>query len=174
MEFESVNYIKNPLSVDELKELLRRAELTPEDVMRTKEPAYREHVAGKSLSDDEMLRAIAAHPELLQRPIVVRGNKAVLARPVGNLAKVGITWAIGEACVPNGTGDSGMSLEFNWITPRATGNLTLGTPTPRSPESSRRSTARLQSHWLASSSSVPGRPSLSLRQDCPGSKLLQL
>ena len=90
VEFESANYIEHPLSAKELKGLLRRARLKPHDVLRTKESSYRELVAGKDLSDDELLNMIAAHPELLQRPIVARGGKAVLARPVENLAKLGI------------------------------------------------------------------------------------
>ena len=90
VEYESVNYIKRPLSPDELKKLLQRAGLRPQDVLRTKEPAFRELVAGKNLSDEELLKVMGAHPELLQRPIVVRDEKAVLARPVGNLAKLGI------------------------------------------------------------------------------------
>jgi len=90
VQFDSVNYIKDPLSADELKELLRRAGLQPQDVLRTKEPAYREFVADKNLSDSKLIEVMAAHPELIQRPIVVRGEKAVLARPVGNLSKLGI------------------------------------------------------------------------------------
>ena len=90
MEFESVNYIKDPLSAEELKGLLRRAGLRPNDVLRTKEDAYRELVAGKNLSDGELLKIMATHPELIQRPIVVRGEEAVLARPVANLSKLGI------------------------------------------------------------------------------------
>lgn len=90
MEFESVNYIKDPLSPNELKDLLRRAGLKPQDVLRTKEPAYRELVADKNLTDADLLKIMAAHPELIQRPIVVRGEKAVLARPVENLSKLKI------------------------------------------------------------------------------------
>jgi arsenate reductase len=90
MEFESVNYIEHPLSLSELKALLRRGGLSPQDVMRTKEPAYGELVAGKNLSNDELFEVMGAHPELLQRPIVVRDGKSVLARPVENLAKLGI------------------------------------------------------------------------------------
>lgn len=90
VEYESVNYIERPLAVAELKRLLQHAGLTPQDVLRTKEPAYRELVAGKNLGDEELLNLIAAHPELLQRPIVTRDDKAVLARPVANLAKLGI------------------------------------------------------------------------------------
>ena len=90
MEYKSVNYLEHPLSVDELKQLLQRAGLTPHDVLRTKEPTYRELVAGKNLNQEELFEIMAAHPELLQRPIVARDDKAVLARPVENLAKLGI------------------------------------------------------------------------------------
>jgi arsenate reductase (glutaredoxin) len=90
VEFETVNYLEKPLSASELKELLRRAGLKPEDVLRTKEPAYKQHVSGKELSDAELVEVIAAHPELLQRPIVINKDKAVLARPVENLEKLGI------------------------------------------------------------------------------------
>ena len=92
MEYESVNYLEHPLSAKELKKLVHRAGLSPLDVLRTKEPAYREFVADKNLSDDELLEVMAAHPELLQRPIVARNDNdnAVLARPVENLKKLGI------------------------------------------------------------------------------------
>ncbi len=90
VEFETVNYIKDPLSADELKDLLHRAGLKPQDVLRTKEPAYRELIADKNLTDTKLLKVMAAHPELIQRPIVVRGEKAILARPVNNLGKLGI------------------------------------------------------------------------------------
>jgi arsenate reductase len=90
VEFETVNYLEHRLSAVELKGLLLRAGLKPQEVLRTKEPAYRELVAGKNLSDDDLLQIMATHPELLQRPIVVRGEKAVLARPVKNLDKLRI------------------------------------------------------------------------------------
>jgi arsenate reductase (glutaredoxin) len=90
VEFETVNYIDEPLSAPELKKLLRQADLRAEQVVRTKEPAYKQYVAGKNLSENELLQVMAAHPELLQRPIVVRDGEAVLARPMENLLKLGI------------------------------------------------------------------------------------
>ena len=90
VDYESINYFKHPLSANELKKLLQRAGLTPQEVLRTKEPAYRQLVAGKSLDNEHLLQVMAAHPELVQRPSVVREDKAVLARPVENLAKLGI------------------------------------------------------------------------------------
>ena len=88
--FESVNYLEEPLTLDELKKLLKQAGLRPHQVLRTNEPAYKQLVAGKDLSDEQLLELIAAHPELLQRPIVVRDGRAVLARPAKNLAILGI------------------------------------------------------------------------------------
>lgn len=87
MEFESVNYITHPLSVGELKELLQRAGLAPQDVMRTKEPGYREFVAGKISA---MKNSCRSWPLIRNCYSVVRGEKGVLARPVENLAKLGI------------------------------------------------------------------------------------
>ena len=88
--YESVHYIENPLSASELKGLLRRAQIKPHDVIRKNEPAYKEYVSGKDLSDTQLIELMVKHPELIQRPIVVRGDKAVLARPVVLLSELGI------------------------------------------------------------------------------------
>jgi arsenate reductase len=88
--FESVHYLDKPLSANELKSLLSSAGMKPNDVVRKNEPAYREHVAGKELTDTQLIALMVKHPELIQRPIVVRGGKAVLARPVARLGELGI------------------------------------------------------------------------------------
>ena len=78
IDFERINYLTDPLSVSQIRELLTKAGLRPRDVVRMNEPGARQ----LPLEDDEaVLAALAAHPELLQRPIVVRGDRAVLARP---------------------------------------------------------------------------------------------
>jgi arsenate reductase len=91
VEFKAINPIEQRLSFSALKDLLRRASLRPEQVVRTKEAAYKQYVADKNLSGDALLKVIAEHPELLQRPIVVREGKALLARPLENLKKLGIS-----------------------------------------------------------------------------------
>ena len=88
--FEAVDYTQHPLTAGALKQLLRRAGLKPMDAVRTKEAAFKQYVAAKNLGDDELLRVMAAHPELIQRPLVVRGNKVVLARPVERLSGLGV------------------------------------------------------------------------------------
>lgn len=91
VEFETIDYTgKGSLSASQLQHLLDQTGLKPHDVLRENEPAYGEHVAGRSLTDVQLIRNMVEHPELIQRPIVVRGDKAVLARPVENLSGLGI------------------------------------------------------------------------------------
>lgn len=90
VNYRTINYVEDPLSADALKQLLRSAGLRPQDALRKNEEAYRRYVAGRNLSDDLLVRIMADHPELIQRPIVTRGDKAVLARPVERLAELGL------------------------------------------------------------------------------------
>jgi arsenate reductase len=81
-DFAKVNYFVEPLPEAKLRELLGKAGLAPRDVVRTKERAYAElGLADTGVGDDDLIRALVEHPELLQRPIVERGDRAVLARP---------------------------------------------------------------------------------------------
>lgn len=73
-----------------MKNLLRAAGLKPAEAIRTKEPAYAKFVAGKNLTDAQLVRLMVEHPELIQRPFVVRGKKAVLARPVDRLSDLDV------------------------------------------------------------------------------------
>ena len=90
VDYRTVNYLEEPLSADALDQLLRSAGLRPQDALRTNEAAYRQYVAGRNLNDDLLVQVMADHPELIQRPIVTRGDKVVLARPVERLAELGI------------------------------------------------------------------------------------
>lgn len=82
VDVDRVNYHVEGLTTELVADLLRKTGLGPREVLRTREPEYQEHVAGRDLTDAELIAVIAAHPALLQRPIVVRGERAVLARPV--------------------------------------------------------------------------------------------
>jgi len=84
VDFERVNYHVDPLPEAKIRELVAKAGLSPRDVLRTKELANLKMVPGTvfKLTDDELFKLMAEHPPLLQRPIVERGERAVLARPV--------------------------------------------------------------------------------------------
>ena len=82
IDYEAVNYLLDPIPREELARLLRMMGIPARELLRTREAAYRELDLGRAdLTEDELLDAMAEHPELVQRPIVVRGNRAVLARP---------------------------------------------------------------------------------------------
>jgi arsenate reductase len=81
IEPEVVEYLKTPPTRAELKALLQKLGLKPEQVVRTGEEICREQYRGRALSDEQWLDALAEHPILLERPIVVRGSRAVLGRP---------------------------------------------------------------------------------------------
>lgn len=81
-DFTAVNYYEQPFTKTSLKGLLKKAGLSPRDVLRTKEDIYKElGLAKKQLSDDELIDLMVQHPDLIQRPIVVKGETAILARP---------------------------------------------------------------------------------------------
>lgn len=87
--FEKINYYIEPLSEEKLRELLAKMKLSPRDILRTSEPIYRELGLGKKqFSDDEIISLMTKHPDLIQRPIVERGPRAVLGRPVENIKAV--------------------------------------------------------------------------------------
>jgi arsenate reductase len=86
VDFSKVNYYIEPLSKEKLTELLGKMTLKPRDVLRTSEPIYRELGLGKGdFTDDEIISLMAKHPDLIQRPIVESGDRAVLGRPVENV-----------------------------------------------------------------------------------------
>jgi arsenate reductase (glutaredoxin) len=87
--FTTVNYYEKPFTKAQLKNLLKKAGLSPKDILRTKEDIYKElGLANKELSEDEWLAVLVAHPDLIQRPIVEKGEKVVLARPAESLKRI--------------------------------------------------------------------------------------
>ena len=83
VDFERVDYHVDPLPEEKIRSLLAKAGMRPVDVLRVKEPIYASLALGeRDVPDDELIALMAEHPELLQRPMVERGDRAVRARPV--------------------------------------------------------------------------------------------
>lgn len=84
---EIVLYLKTPPTAAQLKSLLQKLKLRPRDIVRVKEPVFRQ--LELDLDDDAaVLNALSENPSLIERPIVVHGKKAVLARPTENLLEL--------------------------------------------------------------------------------------
>ena len=88
VSFEKVNYYVQPLTRKKLTELIRKMKLKPRDLLR-KEPIYKElGLAEDKFSDSELIGLMIEHPDLIQRPIVERGDRAVLGRPTENVREL--------------------------------------------------------------------------------------
>ena len=86
VDFNKVNYYLEPLNEKRLRELIKKMRIAPRELLRTSESIYRElEIGKKDLSDDEIIALMVEHPDLMQRPIVERGDRAVLGRPTENV-----------------------------------------------------------------------------------------
>ena len=89
VEFDKVNYYFEPLTKVKLTELIRKMGITPRELLRTSEPIYRElGLAKGEFTDDQIISLMVKHPDLIQRPIVEKGDRAVLGRPVENVKQL--------------------------------------------------------------------------------------
>ena len=81
-------YMKDNMEKKELVELLNTLGVSPIKILRTNNSVYKEQIAGKDLSDKELIDLMIEHPGIIQRAILVNGNKAVLARPIENMEEI--------------------------------------------------------------------------------------
>lgn len=89
VEHERVNYFTAPVGETKLRELIRKMGVSPRELLRKNEQAYRElDLANRQLSEEETIRILVERPELLQRPIAERGKRAVLARPAERIKEL--------------------------------------------------------------------------------------
>lgn len=86
--FSVVEYLKTPPTETELKVILKKLGMNAEAVIRRKEPIFKEKFERKKFSEDEWIKILAKNPILIERPIVVKGNKAVIGRPTENILKL--------------------------------------------------------------------------------------
>lgn len=83
--FEVINLIEDPLSVLEIKTLLKKLNQNVHDLIRKTDRLFLENYEGKQLSDEEWIKVLAENPSLIQRPIVIKGSEAIVARPIENI-----------------------------------------------------------------------------------------
>lgn len=89
VDFDAVDYYTDPIPKAKLKELLRKMGISPCDLLRTREEIYKKlELAKREVSDEDLLDLMVEHPDLIQRPIVEKGSRAILARPAERLKDI--------------------------------------------------------------------------------------
>lgn len=85
LDFQIIDYLKNPPSEKELNDILTMLGFKPIQLVRKNESIWKENYKNKELTDDEIIKAMCNNPKLIERPIVINGNKAVVGRPLENI-----------------------------------------------------------------------------------------
>ncbi len=89
VRFDAVNYYLDPIPKTKLRELLRKMGLSARELLRTKETIYKTLRLGeRDLTDEQIIDLMVEHPDLIQRPIVEKGARAILARPAERLKEI--------------------------------------------------------------------------------------
>lgn len=88
VEYQVVEYLKAPFSRELLKEILMKMNSKPLDLIRTQEDIFKERFRGKSFTDEEWITILLENPKLIQRPIVMKGYRAVLGQPANMIDKI--------------------------------------------------------------------------------------
>ena len=87
-DYKVIDYLKNPLSAEELTTLLMKLNKKPHEMIRRQEAYYKTNLKGKEFNDHEWIQILVENPKLIQRPIVVSGHKATWGDPVENIEEL--------------------------------------------------------------------------------------
>lgn len=87
-EYEVIKYLEVVPSFEELKMIIKKLGIKPIELVRQKEKIWIENFKGKEMSDDEIIQAMILNPILIERPIIINGDKAVIARPIEKAAAI--------------------------------------------------------------------------------------
>ena len=88
VDFEIVKYLENPLSASEIKDLLKKLDMPSEAILRKGEADYKANFKGKTKSENDWIDAMVKFPKLIERPIIIKGDKAVVGRPPENIEQL--------------------------------------------------------------------------------------
>lgn len=87
-EFEVIKYLENVPTIEELTEIIRKLNIKPLELVRQKEKIWIDTYKIKTMTDHEIIKAMIKNPILIERPIVINGEKAVIARPLENAKSI--------------------------------------------------------------------------------------
>ncbi|MBW1295103.1 arsenate reductase (glutaredoxin) [Aquimarina litoralis] len=80
-DLQIIKYLENPLTEDELADIITLLGVEPIDLVRKNEAIWKQEFKGKQLTNEEVVKAMIDHPKLIERPIVIKNNKAIIGRP---------------------------------------------------------------------------------------------
>ena len=83
-----VKYLDTPLNFEELKQILKKLDLSALELIRKNEDYFKKEIKGKDFSNEELIHAMVENPKLIERPIVINGSKAVIGRPTEKIDEV--------------------------------------------------------------------------------------
>jgi arsenate reductase len=87
-EVEVIEYLKNPPTAKELKSILKLLQIPAEALIRKGESVFKENFKGKTLTEADWIDAMVRFPKLIERPIVIHGNKAAIGRPIEKVVQL--------------------------------------------------------------------------------------
>ena len=87
-KFEIIKYLETPLTFNELEEIIRKLKINPIELIRKNETIWKENFKGKELTDSEIIQTMVDYPILMERPIVVYKDKAIIARPLEKIKEI--------------------------------------------------------------------------------------
>ncbi|NOQ71524.1 MAG: arsenate reductase (glutaredoxin) [Crocinitomix sp.] len=85
LDFEIIKYLENPLSAVEITDLLKKLNLPAEAIIRKGEADFKANYKGKTMTENDWIEAMVKFPKLIERPIIIKGDKAVVGRPPENI-----------------------------------------------------------------------------------------
>ena len=88
INFEVIDYIKNNLSSEQIRNILKKLQLKPIELVRKNEAIWKEKYKGKDFTDDQLIRILSNEPKLIERPIIVSEKLGVIGRPADNIDKL--------------------------------------------------------------------------------------
>jgi arsenate reductase (glutaredoxin) len=87
-KFEIIKYLETPLNFSELKEIIQKLNINPIELIRKNETIWKENFKGKELTDSEIIQSMVDYPILMERPIVVYNDKAIIPRPLEKIKEI--------------------------------------------------------------------------------------
>ena len=88
IDYQIIAYLDNPLTQEEIKDVLKKLNISPIDLIRKNEAIWKEKYKNATLTDEEIVEAMVQHPKLIERPIFINDDRAVIGRPTERITEI--------------------------------------------------------------------------------------